>query len=433
MTALSRELVKRWRRDRIAGLLENRPRVGPQTAHFDLANACNTRCVTCWHHSPHLLPAHRPSAAWKREVLPLDRFVRALDDLVMLGGLENIILSGMGDPTLNDELYAMVAYAAERGLHVTIITNGLRLDVARLMASVGVAGPTSSVETTVPRGPSPGAMNRASTDSSSTENLDNRDNVSHRPDPNARLDLLFSVCGVTAKTWQDFHAHPRPDGFETMLTRLSELRAFGFRPKHVEVICQANFHELPAMVEFAAAQAAKSVSFKLASLAHGTEAAALDPDQKARLRDELVPLALTRARALGVETDLSAFARQIHPESARTAPIEDIGCFMGFLYARVSVLGEVLFCCNTAVPVGHLNEAPLGELWQAPLWQERREAVRAGRYFSGCDQCGKLKQNLKWSERLRRDLPPSTFAALLGREAPVETQPDASTVHSEAP
>ena len=67
------------------------------------------------------------------------------------------------------------------------------------------------------------------------------------------------------------------------------------------------------------------------------------------------------------------------------------------------------------------------------LWQERREAVRAGRYFSGCDQCGKLKQNLKWSERLRRELPPSTFAALLGREAPVETQPYASTVDTEAP
>lgn len=411
MTGLPRELVKRWRRDRLAGLLENRPRVGPQTVHFDLANACNTRCVTCWHHSPHLLPAHRPSAAWKREVLPLHRFVRALDDLVILGGLENIILSGMGDPTLNDELYAMVAYAAERGLHVTIITNGLRLDIPRLMASVGVI--------------------------STGEHLGHQD-IRHpdetgAKDPNARLDLLFSVCGVTAKTWQDFHAHPRPDGFETMLARLSELRAFGFRPKHVEVICQANFHELPAMVEFAHAQSAKSVSFKFASLAHGTEAAALDPDQKARLRDELVPLALTRAHELGVETDLSAFARQIHPESARTAPIEEIGCFMGFLYARVSVLGEVLFCCNTAVPVGHLNEAPLGELWHAPLWQERREAVRAGRYFSGCDQCGKLKQNLKWSERLRRDLPPSTFAALLGHEAPIETQSDASAAHSESP
>jgi len=404
---LPREQLKRWRRDRIAGLLENRPRVGPQTVHFDLANACNTRCVTCWHHSPHLLAAHRPSAAWKREVLPLERFVAALDELVGLGGLENVILSGMGDPTLNDALYDMVAHAADRGLHVTIITNGLRLDVARLMAAVGVV--------------------------SKSENLDGRD-ISPgegRPDPNARLDLLFSVCGVTPKTWQDFHAHPRPNGFEEMLTRLGELRAFGFRPKHVEVICAANFHELPAMVEFAHEHGAKSVSFKLASLAHGTEAAALSPAEKEALRDALVPLAMARAHELGVETDLAAFARQIHPGSERTAPIEEIGCFMGFLYARVSVLGEVLFCCNTQVPVGHLNEAGLGELWRGPLWQERRDAVRSGRYFSGCDQCGKLKQNLKWSERLARELPPSIFAGLLGRAIPPADPGARSTLHAE--
>ena len=72
-------LPKSSRRARLEGLLEGRPRVGPQTVHFDLANACNTRCTTCWHHSPHLLPEHRPTAAWKRQVLPLAAFRAALD------------------------------------------------------------------------------------------------------------------------------------------------------------------------------------------------------------------------------------------------------------------------------------------------------------------------------------------------------------------
>ena len=40
---------------RLRGVLANRPLLGPQTAHFDIANACNTRCTTCWDHSPHLV------------------------------------------------------------------------------------------------------------------------------------------------------------------------------------------------------------------------------------------------------------------------------------------------------------------------------------------------------------------------------------------
>ncbi len=366
------------RRLRLEGLLAGRPRVGPQTVHFDLANACNTRCTTCWHHSPHLLPEHRPSAAWKRETLGVDAFRAALADLVALGGLEAVILSGMGDPTLNDGLYDMVAAARAADLHVTIITNALRLDVPRLMAAA-------------------------------------------QPEPARHLDILASVCGVTEPVWQRFHAHPRPDGFATMLARLAEFRAAGFRPKHVQVINADNAHELVAMVDFADTHAAKSVAFKFASLAHGTEAVGLSEAQKSELVEVLVPAAMARAEALGVETDLAAFVRQVHPGSTRTAPIEDIGCFMGFLYARVTVLGEVLFCCNTQVGVGRLAgpERPDGQsfaaLWNGPAWQARRDAVRAGQYFAGCDQCGKLKQNLKWSDKLRTTLGEARFLPLIGR------------------
>ncbi|MFO0745162.1 MAG: radical SAM protein [Myxococcota bacterium] len=368
---------KAARKARVEGLLAGRPRTGPQTVHFDLANACNTRCTTCWHHSPHLDPARAPTAAWKKQQLGLDAFRASFDDLVALGGLEAVILSGMGDPTLNDALYDMVAHARRADVHVTIITNALRLDVPRLMAAVGAA---------------PGAATAEA------------------------LDILASICGVSEPVWQAFHAHPRADGWATLQARLADFRAAGFRPKHVQVINAQNFHELVAMIDFAAEHRAKSVAFKLASLAHGTEAVALGDADKRRLADELVPAARARAEALGVETDLAAFARQIHEGSDRTAPIEEIGCFMGYLYARVTVLGEVLFCCNTNVPVGDLARGDrLAELWTGPAWQARRDDLRAGRYFTGCDQCGKLKQNLKWSDKLRAGLGESAFLPLIGR------------------
>ncbi len=366
---------KAVRKARLAGLYENVPRVGPQTVHFDIANACNTRCTTCWHHSPHLLPEHRPSAAWKKERLDLAAFVRAFDEVLSLGGLESIILSGMGDPTMNDDLTAMVAYAHRHGVGVTIITNLLRLDVARLFEAARW--------------------------------------------PEAPLDLLTSICGVTPAVWQAFHAHPTPRGFETMQERLAALRERGFKPKHVQVINRDNFRELPAMVRFGAEWPAKRVNFKFASLIHGTEAVALGQDEVAELADVLIPQAMAEAARLGVDTDLAAFAMQV--EAGRrglheTAPIAEVGCFMGFLYARVTVLGELLYCCNTRLHVGELS-APGGfaAAWRGPLWQERRDALRDGRYFEGCDQCGKFKENLKWSEKIRTKVPPDVFARLIGR------------------
>jgi len=373
MTRPDPEVLRQWRKQRMRGLLEGRPRVGPQTVHFDLANACNTRCTTCWDHSPHLREDRVPSAAWKRQTLPLDRFRAVFDELVAMGGLEAIILSGMGEPLLNPEVYAMVAHAHAHGVGVTIITNLLRLDPERVFATDG------------------------------------------------QLDLLTSICGVSEPVWQAFHAHPQPDGWATLRRQLEGLRARGFRPKHVQVINGQNFHELVEMVRFAEAFPVKRINFKLASLANGTEAVALTPAQKDLLLADLVPRAAALAEALGIETDLPAFALQIDPRSHRTAPIEDVGCFMGFLYARVTVQGEVLFCCNTRVKVGQLPEegAPdLAKLWRGPSWQALRDMVRRGRFFPGCEQCGKFKQNVKWSDRLKERLGEQAWAELIGREAP---------------
>jgi MoaA/NifB/PqqE/SkfB family radical SAM enzyme len=370
MSVITEETRRQWRRARVRGLVEGRPRIGPQTVHFDLANACNTRCTTCWDHSPHLVASRVPSAAWKRKQLPFDRFKETLDALIEMGGLEAIILSGMGEPLLNPAVYDMVAYAHEAGLSVTIITNLLLLDQDRVFESAG------------------------------------------------ELELLTSINGVTQPVWHAFHAHPRADGWEVLLRQLGELRERGFKPKHVQVINAQNAHELVEMVHFAHEYPAARINFKLASLANGTEAVAMSQAQKEELLYDLVPRAMTFARAYDIPTDLDAFALQIDPTSHRTAPIEDIGCFMGFLYSRVTVEGDVLFCCNAKVKVGALpDEGPVdfAGLWGGASWQGLRDIVRSGRYFPGCDQCGKFKQNVKWSERLKAQLGEQAWGALIGR------------------
>ena len=338
---------------RLEGLALNRPLTGPQTVHLDVANACNTRCTTCWHHSPLLHRSRRPTASWLRRTMSLETFCAVLDDVASLGGLEQVIISGMGEPTLNPSLGEMVLHAQGLGAGVTVITNLLRADLPPLLDSPG------------------------------------------------ELNLLVSVCGVTPEVWQAFHAHPRGDGFQRLERQLGLLRERGFAPKHVHVINALNYHQLEPMVEFAAAFPTKRVSFKLASLGHGTETTALTPAQQLELRDRLVPSAQRLAATLGVDTDLSAFSRQIFPGSLRTTPA-DLACYMGLLYCRITVQAEVLFCCNTEVSVGCWDgETSFGELWNGVRYQKLRQQIRARRFFRGCQQCGKLKQNLKWAERLR--------------------------------
>lgn len=350
MSADNKKLMKR---QRLQGIVDNVPRLGPQTVHFDIANGCNVRCTTCWHHSLHLKDEHVPSMDWKRRGMSLSTFQAIIDDLVELGGLEQIILSGMGDPSLNRELISMVEYAHRFDIGVTIITNLLAIDLDRLLASDG------------------------------------------------ELNLLTSICGVTKKSWDAFHGGSYSGGFDRLLGQLEKLKQADFKPKHVQVINSQNYHEVPNMVRFAARWPAKRVNFKFASLINGTEAVALSNMQKQELIEQLIPRASAIAELKGVETDLKAFKTQISIGDHATAPIEDVGCYMGTIYCRITVDLELLYCCNTEISIGSISEnQSFRDLWNGTTYAKLRAKIGNGDFFESCRQCGKYKQNFKWAKKL---------------------------------
>ena len=288
--------------------------------------------------------------------MSFDSYRRIMDDLIELGGLEQIILSGMGDPSLNRELPEMVEYAHRHGVGVTIITNLLAANLARILKSEG------------------------------------------------ELNLLVSICGVTEEAWNAFHDGALAGGFPKLIQQLTLLKEANFLPKHVQVINAQNYHELPAMVEFAAVWPTKRINFKFASLVNGTEAVALNADQKSELLDVLIPRAQAIATFKGIETDLRAFATQISVDSHQTSPIEDVGCYMGTIYCRVTVDQELLYCCNTNISVGWIDEKhSFRDLWEGSQYAGLRQRLGNGDFFDSCHQCGKYKQNFKWAEKLSRN------------------------------
>lgn len=352
----------------LEGIAAGAPVTGPRSVHIDITNACNAKCITCWDHSP-LLEKPR-SIEWKRKKVPLDRFAALVSELAALGSVRHVVISGMGDPLVHSDVYPMLGLIKDRGWDLTVLSNLIAADIDALCE--------------------------------------------------AGIDqLLVGVHGATPRAYSAFHPGWTEREFFTMCGYLRRLSATHTRVRHVQVINRDTAGDVVAMVKFADRFGADRVNYKLASLYGGTEDCSITPEQLARLREVDVPRASELAVERGVRTNLDLFARQLDAAAGHaraTAPIEDIGCFMGYVYTRITVDLDVLYCCNTEVRVGNLADAGFAELWSGSSWQGLRDRLRRGEYFAGCDKCGKLEQNLKWAARVRDSLGDDAWRDATGQD-----------------
>lgn len=362
--ATDHQVFRATRALRLRGVAEGRVLAGPQTVHVDLANGCNTNCVTCWDHSPLLLETRSP--AWKKKRVAFEDFSALAEDLAGMNSVEAVILSGMGDPFVNPDIYRIIEVSKRYGWHVTVLTNALLADPLRLLEL----------------------------------NVDM---------------MLISVNGVSPASYVAFHPNLSPRDFEHLLTLLETCARSGKRFKHVQVINRDTAHEVVEMVRFAARYNAAHITYKLASLRGGTEQCVITDAQRSRLLNEWIPAAEAEAARLKVETNLDVFRSQVATGGLATAPIKEVGCFMGWSYARVTVEGKILFCCSTEVEVGDLAAGKFSDQWFGGRWNETRERLMQGRYFPGCAQCGKLNQNIKIGRKVREKLGVPIYYARTGR------------------
>ena len=108
-----------------------------------------------------------------------------------------------------------------------------------------------------------------------------------------------------------------------------------------------------------------------------------------------MPRAREAAGRLGVATNLDVLERQLASPGDETTPVGDPGCFMGFAYARVTVDGDVLYCCDPTIRVGSLADGTrFSDLWTGAAWQAAPRPAPGGESFPGCAQCGKYNQNV---------------------------------------
>jgi MoaA/NifB/PqqE/SkfB family radical SAM enzyme len=354
------------KREILAGIAAGAPRTGPRTVHVDVTNACNAACITCWDHSPLLVEQRSP--AWKKRRIDRAVFDELIADLAALGSVEAIILSGMGDPLVHPDIYDMIARVKREGWHLTVMTNLIAADIDRL-AGLGVD------------------------------------------------QFLVGVHGATPVAYSAFHPGWDEREFFMLCKYLRRLGSTASKVRHVQVINRDTAPELVDMVRFGAQFRADRVNFKLASLAGGTETCRITDEQRRYLAADAVPRARALAAELGVATNLDLFAAQLQAgeeDEAATVPIDEIGCFQGYVYTRITASLDVLYCCNTEVKVGSLADARLSELWRGEAWQALRDRLRRGDYFAGCARCGKFEQNVEWSRRVREELGEAVWRESVG-------------------
>lgn len=359
--------MKQQRAQILKGIEQGTPLCGPSTVHIDITNACNAACVTCWDHSP-LLNVGR-GMDWKRRKLSLADFRKIVSQLSAMESVQSLIISGMGDPLTHSDVYEMIALAREQGWHITLLSNLLAADIESLAKS----------------------------------HVDQ---------------ILVGVHGATPATYAAFHPGWTEQHFSTLCQHLRTLSGAGIVCRHVQVINRDNAEQLSAMTRFGHRFGADRVNFKLASLYAGTEACGIEASQRDWLLREGIAQAQELALKLGVQTNLPLFTSQVQAtleHERATTTIEEVGCFMGFVYTRITVDQEVLFCCNTEIGVGSLAETDFASLWAGEAWQALRDQFRGGQYVKGCDKCGKFEQNLKWSQRYRDEYGEAAYLLVTGR------------------
>jgi hypothetical protein len=140
----------------------------------------------------------------------------------------------------------------------------------------------------------------------------------------------------------------------------------------------------------------------LAALGRGTDRVRITEQQRAWLLERGIAAAEAEAESSGVKHNLPVLRAQLEAGGEDTARIDEVGCWLGYDYAHLTVDGTALYCCNTEIAVGTLHGAgDFARLWCGPRWQALRARFAQGTLRPSCAQCGKLNDNLKLGEQFR--------------------------------
>jgi radical SAM protein with 4Fe4S-binding SPASM domain len=318
----------------------------PREVQVEVTGACNLRCRMC-------LVRYRPPLDRATASLGLPAFREIVD---ALPALSKITVQGLGEPLLAPDLFAMIEYAAARGIRVGFNTNG----------------------TLLTRG--------------TAERL-----------VDAGLDWLHvSMDGATAETYEAIR-----DGasFEKVCRNVAGLAALlreraAARPTVmlVFVAMRRNVHELPALVRLAASWGVRAV--RVQNLSHSFSDADGDPAYRDigsftasealwSATDERANAILAEARRIAAAEGIALRLpeRGVDGPRAEGAP----GCDWPWRSAYVRHDGRVQPCCmlmgEDRAILGDVREGGFAAVWRGARYDGFRAALLTASPPEVCRGC----------------------------------------------
>ncbi len=136
----------------IKGINSGKVFAGPRILQLDITNDCNLNCVGCWCHSE-LMKELKFDSEKRKVRLSFDKIKSLVDELNDLN-VQEIQLSGSGDPSMHPDFIKIVEYIKSKGLKLHIITNFtlftkadidclISLEVEKITASVWAGDPAT--------------------------------------------------------------------------------------------------------------------------------------------------------------------------------------------------------------------------------------------------------------------------------------------------
>lgn len=375
--------------------------VGPEVVHIDLTNRCNFNCIACWCNSPLLGDKAMPE--WERKLsLPFNTLKSVFDDLGEIKGLRQVKLVGGGEPFMHPDILKIIEYIKnkDRNIEIDINTNFSLVDekVAERLLELEVDS------------------------------------------------LTVSIWAGTPKVYSSVH----PNQTEQAFHRIKDMLKFIFeqkkamdrhRPKIIlhNVIFKLNYKDVEEMLKFALEVGMDDIQFVPMDPIKGkTEVLLLNDGERKELLDKLYIIKqgynprsfqyydpessryISDDGSSVVLADFDGFIRRMEKLNTKSGAcdedvVEEIPCYVGWLFARIMTTGNVVPCCKGhRMPIGNIYKNRFKDIWFSETYNKFRKNCltfsKCHPYFSkigndvvaktGCYNCDNLWQNVPMHKKI---------------------------------
>lgn len=350
------------------GVVLGRPLVGPLEVMVIPTYKCHYRCLFC---------ALESEAPAKKPDISLELLHGLIDDLAAIDA-EQISYTGGGEPLLYKGIDELVAHTREKGIAVSICTNGERLNAERIerFARLGVH-------------------------------------------------LSISINAADEELYQKIHPGTKPGTFQRITENLTEFvriaNTEGGEGSFVSlnfVLMNVNFDQVGPMAKLGRKIGANQIQFRHIQPRPVHAHLRLDPDQLKRAQQsirqveeayrdvdnftiQVMEILRSKQVVVSVENSLPAAAGGRFTETA--GDLERVGCLEGYIASYIDSDGIVFPCCMRSTSItnhwmGTLAESSFSEIWHSEAYRNfRRESflidpTTESDQENSCRFCPKAKQ-----------------------------------------